>query len=49
VAVVVSEETGGISVCFRGVLTGDLDDKGLRNTLLKLLVTDVSPRRRSEP
>ena len=48
VAVVVSEETGGISVCFRGVLTGDLADKGLRNTLLKLLVTDVSPRRRSD-
>src|SRR5262249_11568400 len=47
VAVVVSEETGGISLCFRGQLTPDLDDKGLRNTLLKLLVTDISTRRRS--
>lgn len=47
VAVVVSEETGGISLCHRGQLTPDLDDKGLRNTLLKLMVTDISPRRRS--
>ena len=47
VAVVVSEETGTVSVTFGGQITRDLDDKGLRNMLLKLLVTDVSPRRRS--
>ncbi|MEO8503557.1 MAG: diadenylate cyclase CdaA [Acidobacteriota bacterium] len=47
VAIVVSEETGGISVAFAGQLTRDLDDKGLRNTLLRLLVTEVKPRRRS--
>ena len=43
----VSGEPGAISVRFAGQLTRDLDDKGLRNTLLRLLVTEVKPRRRS--
>jgi diadenylate cyclase len=44
VAVVVSEETGVISVAYDGQMTGDLDAKTLRNTLYKLLVTDLHPR-----
>ena len=41
VAVVVSEETGIISVAFNGELIRDLDGKSLRNTLYKYLVTDL--------
>jgi uncharacterized protein (TIGR00159 family) len=44
VAVVVSEETGVISVAYDGRMTSDLDAKTLRNTLYKLLVTDLHPR-----
>jgi len=44
VAVVVSEETGIISVCFDGEMTRDLDGKSLRNTLYKYLVTDLYPQ-----
>jgi diadenylate cyclase len=44
VAVVVSEETGVISVAYDGQMTTDLDAKTLRNTLYKLLVTDLHPR-----
>lgn len=44
VAVVVSEETGVISLAFDGQMTTDLDAKTLRNTLYKLLVTDLHPR-----
>jgi uncharacterized protein (TIGR00159 family) len=44
VAVVVSEETGVISVAYDGQITTDLDAKTLRNTLYKLLVTDLHPR-----
>ncbi len=44
VAVVVSEETGVISVAFDGQMNTDLDAKTLRNTLYKLLVTDLHPR-----
>ena len=44
VAVVVSEETGIISVAYDGQMTTDLDAKALRNTLYKLLVTDLHPR-----
>jgi len=43
-AVVVSEETGVISVAYDGQMTTDLDAKTLRNTLYKLLVTDLHPR-----
>lgn len=43
-AVVVSEETGVISVAFDGQLTRDLDAKGLRNLLYKLLITDLYPQ-----
>ena len=42
VSVVVSEETGGISVAIAGELIRDLDSKSLRNTLFQYLVTDVN-------
>ena len=44
VAVVVSEETGVISVAFNGELIRDLDSNSLRNTLYKYLVTDLYPQ-----
>jgi len=44
VAVVVSEETGIISVAFDGEMIRDLDGKGLRNTLYKVLITDLYPQ-----
>jgi uncharacterized protein (TIGR00159 family) len=44
VAVVVSEETGVVSVALDGVLTRNLDAKGLRNTLYKHLITDLYPQ-----
>ncbi|HKV07274.1 MAG TPA: diadenylate cyclase CdaA [Thermoanaerobaculia bacterium] len=44
VAVVVSEETGVISVAFEGVLHRDLDSKSLRNALYKYLLTDLYPQ-----
>lgn len=44
-AVVVSEETGLISVAFGGELTTGLDAKNLRNTLYKRLITDLYPQR----
>jgi diadenylate cyclase len=43
VAVVVSEETGTISLAFNGVLTRDLDSNSLRNALYRYLVTDLYP------
>jgi diadenylate cyclase len=43
-AVVVSEETGIISVAFDGELIRDLDGKSLRNTLYKYLITDLYPQ-----
>jgi diadenylate cyclase len=46
VAVVVSEETGIISVAFDGVMTRDLDGKSLRNILYKYLITDLYPQGR---
>lgn len=44
VAVVVSEETGVISVAFEGELHRDLDSKSLRNALYKYLLTDLYPQ-----
>jgi diadenylate cyclase len=44
VAVVVSEETGVISIAFNGELTRNLDAKGLRNLLYKILITDLYPQ-----
>jgi diadenylate cyclase len=44
VAVVVSEETGVISVAFDGQMTRDLDGKSLRNMLYKYLITDLYPQ-----
>jgi len=44
VAVVVSEETGIVSVAFDGEMIRDLDGKGLRNTLYKVLITDLYPQ-----
>jgi diadenylate cyclase len=44
VAIVVSEETGIISVAFDGELVRGLDGKGLRNTLYKVLVNDLYPQ-----
>jgi diadenylate cyclase len=44
VAVVVSEETGIISVAFDGEMIRDLDGKGLRNSLYKVLITDLYPQ-----
>ena len=43
VAVVVSEETGRISVAHQGELIRDLDSNGLRTTLYKLMITDLYP------
>jgi diadenylate cyclase len=47
VAVVVSEETGVISLAFNGELTQDLDSNSLRNSLYRYLVTDLYPRGRA--
>lgn len=46
-AVVVSEETGTISIAIEGELLRDLDAKGLRNLLYQYLITeiDASPTR----
>ena len=44
VAVVVSEESGTISVAFDGEMIRDLDGKSLRNALYKYLVTDLYPQ-----
>ncbi len=44
VAVVVSEETGRVSVAHQGELIRDLDSNALRNTLYKLLITDLYPK-----
>lgn len=44
VAVVVSEETGTISLAFDGELHRDLDSKSLRNALYKYLLTDLYPQ-----
>ena len=44
VAVVVSEETGVISLAFDGELHRDLDSKSLRNALYKYLLTDLYPQ-----
>jgi diadenylate cyclase len=46
VAVVVSEETGIISVAFDGRLERELDSHGLRNALYKYLLTDLYPQGR---
>ncbi|HXT49519.1 MAG TPA: diadenylate cyclase CdaA [Thermoanaerobaculia bacterium] len=43
VAVVVSEETGRVSVAYQGTLIRDLDSNALRNTLYKLMITDLYP------
>jgi diadenylate cyclase len=43
-AVVVSEETGLISVAHDGSMVRDLDSKTLRNTLYEYLITDLYPR-----
>jgi len=43
-AVVVSEETGTISVAFDGQLKRDLDGKNLRNELYQHLVTELYPQ-----
>ncbi len=44
-AVVVSEETGTVSVAFDGELERGLDAKDLRNTLYQHLVTELYPQR----
>jgi uncharacterized protein (TIGR00159 family) len=44
VAVVVSEETGIISLAFDGEMIRDLDGKSLRNMLYQYLVTDLYPQ-----
>jgi diadenylate cyclase len=44
VAVVVSEETGTISVACDGEIVRELDGKSLRNALYKYLITDLYPR-----
>ena len=41
-SVVVSEETGAISLALNGELMRDLDSKTLRNSLYKYLITDLS-------
>lgn len=44
VAVVVSEESGVISLAFDGEMIRDLDGKSLRNALYKYLLTDLYPQ-----
>jgi diadenylate cyclase len=44
VAVVISEETGTISVACDGEMLRELDGKNLRNALYKYLLTDLYPR-----
>jgi hypothetical protein len=44
VAVVVSEETGTISLAYNGELTPDLDSNNLRNALYRYLVTELYPQ-----
>jgi diadenylate cyclase len=44
VAVVISEETGMISVACDGEMLRELDGKSLRNSLYKYLITDLYPR-----
>jgi diadenylate cyclase len=44
VAVVVSEETGTISIAFDGELKRDLDSKSLRNELYQHLITELYPQ-----
>ena len=45
VAVVVSEETGSISIAFGGRIFRDLESKDLRNRLHQFLLSDVRPGR----
>jgi diadenylate cyclase len=45
VAIVVSEETGVISLACDGQFTSDLDGRSLRNALYKYLLTDLEPQR----
>jgi diadenylate cyclase len=47
VAVVVSEETGVISLAFDGQLIRGLDPKSLRNALYKYLITELRPEERA--
>jgi len=47
VALVVSEETGVISLAYDGQLVRGLDPKSLRNTLYKYLISDLKPEPRS--
>ncbi|MGE5232730.1 MAG: diadenylate cyclase CdaA [Acidobacteriota bacterium] len=47
VAIVVSEETGKISIAFDGRITSGLDDRALRGRLYDHLVRDLSVRRRA--
>jgi diadenylate cyclase len=47
-AVVVSEETGQVSVALGGELTRDLDAKNLRNTLYQFLIAEPSSQSGSE-
>jgi diadenylate cyclase len=44
VAVVISEETGTISVACDGEMVRELDGKSLRNALYRYLITDLYPR-----
>ena len=46
-AVVVSEETGTISLAYNGELTPDLDSNSLRSALYRYLVTDLYPQERA--
>ncbi|HEY2289982.1 MAG TPA: diadenylate cyclase CdaA [Thermoanaerobaculia bacterium] len=47
VAVVVSEETGTISLAYNGELTPDLESNSLRSALYRYLVTDLYPQERA--
>ena len=48
-AVVVSEETGSISLALNGELIRNLDSKTLRNSLYKYLITDLSAQPETSP
>jgi len=48
VAIVVSEETGTISLAFDGQFLSDLDGRSLKNALYKHLLTDLYPEGRRE-
>jgi diadenylate cyclase len=49
VAIIVSEETGGVSICQRGRLERNLSPEKLRLRLAKLLATEITDEKTLDP